>query len=57
MFVSVRKPCGHTTNKAFQTFQVLWYIHCTIINFGCCWCARMRFHCANGLLVLRICAP
>jgi len=25
-------------------------------NTGCK-CTRMRFHCANGLLVLRICAP
>ena len=30
---------------------------CSISNFECCKCARMRFHCANGLVVLRGCAP
>jgi len=27
------------------------------IKFECCKCARMRFHCANALVVLRSCAP
>jgi len=31
------------------------YIY-TILNLECCMCARMRFHCANGLVVLLICA-
>jgi len=29
----------------------------TIWKLECCKCARMRFHCAGGLVVLRSCAP
>jgi len=29
----------------------------TILNLECCKCAWMRFHCANGLVALRICLP
>jgi len=27
----------------------------TVSHFECCKCAIMTFHCANGLVVLRIC--
>jgi len=30
---------------------------CTIVHLECCKCARIWFHCANGLAVLRSCAP
>ena len=26
----------------------------TLLNLKCCKCARMRFHCMNGVVVLRI---
>jgi len=32
--------------------------HCiNILSLESCKCARMRFHCANGLMVPCICAP
>jgi len=28
-----------------------------VYDIKCCKCARIRFHCANALVVQRICAP
>jgi len=43
------------TVKRFKHYKS--YAMYTMLNLECCMCARMRFHCANGLVVLRICAP
>jgi len=59
MFVKVRMQLrnhSHTTSEAFQVAKALCDIY-TIFNLECCKCARMRFHCDNGLVVLRSCAP
>jgi len=50
---AIAHPCRHTTRKAFQALQGLCNIY-TILSLECCSCARMRFHCANSLVVLRI---
>jgi len=50
------QPCGHTTREAFQALKGLCDIY-TIVNLQCRKCARTIFHCANGLVALRVCAP
>jgi len=59
MFVLVRMQLSnHVATqpvKAFQALQRLCDVY-TIFYLECCKCARMRFHCANGLVLLRICA-
>jgi len=58
MFILVRMQMRNhadyrrTTSEAFQAVKSLYDIY-TILNVGCCNCARMRFHCANDLLALR----
>jgi len=56
MFILVRMQFHNSVDiqpaKRFE--RVMRY---TISNLECCTCARMRFHCANALVVLRICAP
>ena len=52
----IAQPWRHTTSKAFQALQWLCDIY-TILNFESCKCVRMRYHCANDLAGLRICAP
>jgi len=49
---AIAQPCGHATSVAFQTVKSL----CDNIydwDLECCKCAKMTFHCANGLVVLR----
>jgi len=53
---TVAQPCTHFNNEAFQALKGVCGIH-TILNLECCKCARIRFHCANGLVVLRVCSP
>ena len=53
-FSTTGKTNGHTNVEVFQVLQGLCKIF-TILNLECCKCARMRFHCRNGLAVLRIC--
>ena len=51
---AITPPCRHTTSAALKVYLCDIY---TIFNFECWKCARMRFHCANGLVVLCSCAP
>jgi len=54
MFDSVRMQFhNHVDTKTSETFPQGY----AISNLECCKCARMRFHCANALVVLRIWAP
>jgi len=46
---AITQPCRCTTGEAFQAVKGLR----DILNLQCCKCARMRFHCASGLVVLR----
>jgi len=48
------QPIDTLTSKAFQAVKGLCDAY--DIKIGYCKCARMRFHSARGLLVLRICA-
>jgi len=48
--------CKHTTSEASHALKSLRDIY-TILNSECYKCARMRCHCASGLVVLRICLP
>jgi len=49
------QSCRHTTSETFRKGYA--NIVYTISNLECCKRARMRFHCANALVVLRSCAP
>jgi len=51
---AIAQPCAHATGEALQALKVLCDID-TIWDLECCKCARMRFHCANGLMLLRNC--
>jgi len=42
--------CALSSERAMRYISVM-------LNLRCCKCARMRFHCANDLVVLRSCAP
>jgi len=42
----------HTASEAFKQCNIY-----TILNFECFKCARMIFHCVDGLVVLRSCTP
>jgi len=53
MFVSVRMQFHSHADTASETFRQGY----AIPNLECCKCATMIFHCANALVVLRICAP
>jgi len=58
MFVLMRMQLRNnvdTNSEAFQVLIGLCTIY-TILNLECFKCAAMRFHCTNGLDVLRICA-
>jgi len=46
---SISQLCRHTTGETFPKAFAMY----TIWNFECCKCARMRFNCANGLVVPR----
>jgi len=50
------KLWGRMTQPVKRFDRAMRYIY-TISNLECCKCARMRFHCANALVVLRISAP
>jgi len=58
MFVLVRMQFhNHVDTQPVKRFErAMRYIY-TISNWECCKCARTRFHSANALVVLRICAP
>jgi len=48
---------NHVDTQPVKRFdRAMRYIY-AISNLECCKCARMRFQCANALVVLRICAP
>jgi len=52
-----RSPLKKHKALLLKTFwQRFWCNIHTIWNLECCKCARRRFHYANGLEVLRICA-
>jgi len=53
---AITQPCRHTNSETFQAFKGLCDLKKTL-NLECCKCAKMKFHCANDLMVLRICAP
>jgi len=53
---AIAQPCRITTSYAFQAVEALCRI-CRMVHLEFCKCARLRFHCANGLAVLRGCAP
>ena len=59
MFVLVRMQFhNHVDTQPVKRFERA--MRCTVYtisNLECCTCARMRFHCANALVVLRSCAP
>jgi len=42
--------------KRFKCYKGFYDIY-TILNLEYCKCTTIRFHCANGLVVLHICAP
>jgi len=50
---AIAQPRKHTTSEAFQALKGLCDIY-TILNLEYCKCAKMTFHCANGLVVLGI---
>jgi len=50
---AISQPCRH---NQWNTSKGLCDVY-TISNLDCCKCTRMRFHCANALLLLRSCAP
>jgi len=50
---AIAQLCRHTTSEAVKGLCDLY----AILILECYKCARMRFHCANRLVVLRICAP
>jgi len=52
---AIAPPCRNTNNEAFQVVKGLCDIY-TLLNLECYKCAIIRFHWANDLVVLRICA-
>jgi len=44
---AIAQPCECTTGEALHGPRGIY----TILNSECCKCARMRFHCTNGLVV------
>jgi len=58
MFVLVRMQLrNHVDARAEKAFKALKWELYTILNLQCCKCVKMRFLCANRLVVLRICLP
>jgi len=54
---AIAQLCRHTaTSEGFQAFKRLCGIY-TILNLECWKCARMKYHCANGLVVQLNCVP
>jgi len=43
--------------QSTHLIQIANLLSCFSNDLDCCKCARMRFHCTNGLVVLRDCAP
>jgi len=47
MKIRTNYPLIQIPHPCFRASPMFW-------NVACCKCARMRFHCTNGLVVLRI---